>query len=157
MKKESQKKFEENIENAVRPGLIRVLAAIFYDLWLVAAIWLIGTTLDTGRRKIFDLSFGEGNYYILQAWFILSPIIFFSWFWTHGGQTIGMRAWRIRILSEGGKQITWKMAFFRCISGVLSWIFFGLGFLWIIVDKNNRSWHDYLSKTILVVTTKRKK
>ena len=145
----------EDIENAVRPGLIRILAAIFYDLWLIAAIWLIGTTLDTGRRHLLDLSFGEGNYYILQVWFILSPILFFSWFWTHGGQTIGMRAWRIRVIDKEGKSITWMMAIQRCFSAFVSGLIFGLGFLWVFFDKNNKSWHDHLSGTILVITKKK--
>ena len=47
----------EKLENAVRPGLLRILAAIFYDFWLIAAIWLIGTTLDAViRNALMDLS-----------------------------------------------------------------------------------------------------
>jgi len=36
---------------------------------------------------------------------------------------------------------------------ILSWGFCGLGFLWILIDKNQRSWHDHLSKTALFFDT----
>ena len=75
----------EKLENAVKPGLLRVLAAIFYDFWLIAAIWLIGTTVDAFIRNALTNHVGDGNYLALQAYLILSPWVFFAWFWMHGG------------------------------------------------------------------------
>ena len=143
--------------NAAKPSLLRVLISIFYDLWLIAAIWLLGAILDTGIRSALDLSAGEGNYFLLQAWFVLSPLLFYGWFWTHGGQTLGMRAWRVRVVNAQGESIGWEQALKRYFSALFSWLALGLGFAWILFDRENCSWHDRLSGSYLVVTEKRKK
>ena len=63
--------------------------------------------------------------------------------------TRGLRAWKIKVLTLDKKPISWKQAFLRFTFAILSWLFLGLGFLWILIDKNQRSWHDHLSKTVL--------
>ncbi|MGB5613874.1 MAG: RDD family protein, partial [Sedimenticolaceae bacterium] len=81
---------DSDIENAAVPGLWRRLAAIFYDLWLVAALWLLGATADTFVRA--GLGLGSAAFHLpLQLFLFIAPAAFFSWFWTHGGQTLGMR------------------------------------------------------------------
>jgi len=42
------------------------------------------------------------------------------------------------------------MAVIRFITALFSWGLAGLGFLWALVDKQNRGWHDLSSKTILI-------
>ena len=147
----------EKLENAVKPGLLRVLAAIFYDFWLIAAIWLIGTTVDAFIRNALMNHVGDGNYLALQVYLILSPWGFFAWFWMHGGQTLGMRSWRIKVVDLKGEPITNSATIKRYLASLLSWAALGLGFLWILFDKENRSWHDLLSNTRLVMVQKRKK
>jgi len=147
----------EKLENAVKPGLLRVLAAIFYDFWLIAAIWLIGTMIDAFIRNALMNHVGDGNYLVLQVYLILSPWFFFAWFWMHGGQTLGMRSWRIKVVDLKGEPITKSASIKRYLASLLSWAILGLGFLWILFDKENRSWHDLLSNTRLVMVQKRKK
>jgi len=145
------------LQTAAKPGLFRVLAAIFYDVWLIAAIWLLGTTVDTFLREALIGSVHEGGHLPLQLWFLLSPLLFYGWFWTHGGQTLGMRAWRIRIVNGEGGAISWSQSAKRYFAAFLSWGVAGLGYLWILFDRDNCSWHDRLSGTYLVLTAKRKK
>jgi hypothetical protein len=64
----------EKLENAVRPGLLRILAAIFYDFWLIAAIWLIGTTLDAVIRNALMDHVGDGNYLVLASLSTAQPM-----------------------------------------------------------------------------------
>jgi len=145
------------LQAAAKPGLLRVLAAIFYDIWLIAALWLLGTTVDTFLREALFGSVEKGGHLPLQLWFLLSPLIFYGWFWTHGGQTLGMRAWRLRIINSEGEAISWRQSVKRYFAAVLSWGVVGLGFLWILFDRHHCSWHDRLSDTYLVLTEKRKK
>jgi len=142
---------------ANKPGFLRVLAAIFYDLWLVAALWLLGTTVYTFIRHALGDNAGGDNHLLLQVWLAASPLLFFGWFWTHGGQTLGMRAWRIRVVAGDGGTLTWRAATRRYFAALLSWALLGLGFVWIIFDRNGCSWHDRLSRTYLVMTEKRGK
>ncbi len=145
------------LQTAAKPGLLRVLAAIFYDIWLIAALWLLGTTVDTFLRDALLGSVQTGGHLPLQLWFLLSPLLFYGWFWTHGGQTLGMRAWRIRIINQEGGTVTWQQSVKRYFAAFLSWGAIGLGFLWILFDRQHCSWHDRLSETYLVLTEKRKK
>ena len=74
---------------------------------------------------------------------------FYGWFWTHGGQTLGLKAWKMRVLTLEQQPINWGQAAVRFLAGLLSWLIGGLGFFWMLWDKNAYTWHDYLSKTRL--------
>jgi uncharacterized RDD family membrane protein YckC len=77
-------------------------------------------------------------------------VIFFSYFWTKSGQTIGMRAWRLRVQTNDGNLISWSQSVIRCMGALL-----GLGNLVVLVDfKNKKALQDYLSKTEVVALSK---
>lgn len=145
------------IEYAAPPGLWHRLAAIFYDSWLVAAIWLIGATAETFIRAGLGIGDDGGSRWPLQAFLLLSPAVFFGWFWTHGGQTLGMRAWRLKLLDSSGNPVTWRQSLIRYGAAWLSLLALGLGYLWVWIDPQGLSWHDRLSGTRLVVLQKRAK
>ena len=81
--------------------------------------------------------------------------VFFGWFWTHGGQTLGMRAWRLKVTTEDGKGLNWSRAFLRFLLAGLSWLILGLGFIWALFDKRRQTLHDRLSKTMLIQLPKK--
>jgi uncharacterized RDD family membrane protein YckC len=143
------KDMQSNIDNAAVPGLWRRLAAMFYDSWLVAALWLLGVTVDT-----FVGAGSEGSHLVLQIYATLSPMVFFSWFWMHGGQTLGMRAWRLKLLSGAGTEVTLRQSLTRCFAALLSMLALGLGYLWILFDRDGLAWHDRISNTRLVIMSK---
>ena len=131
-------------------GLFRRLFAIFYDAFLLAAILFIvsgfATAFNQGKAIETDSTFYPLYVFIL---FSLS-YLYFAWFWIHGGQSLGMKTWRIQLQSTCDNKITWKTTTIRFICAIFSWSFFGLGFLWALFDKKNRCWHDLISKTVLI-------
>ena len=141
---------QTDLDNAAIPSLWRRLAAIFYDAWLVAALWLVGATIDT-----FIGAGSEGSHLGLQLYALLAPLVFFSWFWMHGGQTLGMRAWRLRLLGSDGSSVTLRQSVVRYVGAMLSMLALGLGYLWSLFDRQGLAWHDRLSNTRLVITRKR--
>lgn len=143
---------QNDIDKAAVPSLWRRLAAIFYDTWLVAAIWLLGATADTFIRA--GLGGGTGFYLPLQLYLLISPGIFFCWFWTHGGQTLGMRSWRVKLLDTKGAPVTLKLSLIRFCAAVLSLLPLGLGYIWVMFDRDGLAWHDRLSGTRLVMLKK---
>jgi uncharacterized RDD family membrane protein YckC len=86
---------------------------------------------------------------LYRAYLLLVAFVYFAWPWTHGGQTLGMRTWGIRVCRLDGGSITWLQALGRFTAAMLSWLPLGAGFLWSLVDVERRSWHDVLSKTRL--------
>jgi uncharacterized RDD family membrane protein YckC len=135
---------------ATTPGLLRRLAAIFYDTLLLGALLLVAVALVT-----FTLEMGLGykldpTHPLYRIYLLLVSVAFFVWFWTHGGQTLGMRAWRLRIVRNDGQPLELKDALLRYAAALLSWAVCGLGFLWILVDREQLTWHDRISKTKLL-------
>ncbi|MCK8129711.1 RDD family protein [Pseudoalteromonas sp. 2CM39R] len=87
---------------------------------------------------------------IRSSLLVLVGLVFFGYFWTKSGQTIGMRAWRLKVQTSQGSLISWPQAIIRSISALL-----GLGNLVVLVDfKNKKALQDYLSKTEVVTLTK---
>jgi len=126
------------------PGLLRRLAAIFYDMCLLVALLFVATAL------ILPFNAGEAftrQQIIYPVYLVSVSFLFYGWFWTHGGQTLGMRAWKLKVLTIDGKPLSWLQALSRFAAAFLSWAVLGVGFLWIAFDKDRRGWHDHLSKT----------
>ncbi len=142
------------LEQASRPGLLRRLAAIFYDAWLILALWLVGAAVDAAIRAALGGHPGEGTHWLLQLYLLATPVVFYCGFWTHGGQTLGMRAWRLRVVGPDGGRIGLRQALLRCLAALLSWLALGLGYLWALFDRDHATWHDRLSDTWLVMTRK---
>ena len=88
---------------------------------------------------------------------LLTAAAFFSWFWFKNGQTLGMQAWRIKLVGFDGARPTAGRIAIRCLGATLSVACFGLGYLWCLFDSKRRYWHDYLSGTELVLLPKQKK
>lgn len=130
--------------------LLRRFMAIFYDLFLLTAILFLATALVNAinQGKAID----PDSPYILLLDLYLASIIFFyfGWFWTHGGQTLGMKTWKIKLISNDSDSVSWKQALTREITAVISWLCLGLGFFWSLFDRKKRSWHDMTSRTTLV-------
>jgi len=145
---------EIDIWNAAPPGLLRRLASIFYDSLLLIAILFImggvGIAMNGGEAIPSDNL-------VFRTILLLTIALFFLWFWTHGGQTLGMRAWRLRLVTDTGAPPGYRAALLRLLSGFVSWLPLGLGHLWVLVDPEHLAWHDRLSGTRLVVLQKPKR
>lgn len=133
------------------PGLMRRFAAILYDTLLLIALWLLATVPfvlilgETNRSAGLRLAF--------QVYLLAVAFGFLGGFWVHGGQTLGMRAWRLTLIADH-PPLSWRKAAVRFCSALLSWACLGLGFLWATVDREHLAWHDRLSGTRLLLTAK---
>ena len=135
----------------VNCGLVRRLAAILYDTLVLIAILMAATVpvvFVAGGAMEQSLAFRTA----LRVYELLIGFAFFGGFWHFGGQTIGMRAWRIRVVRSDGGPCRWRDAAVRYGVAILSWTVLGLGFLWSLIDGERRTWHDIASDTRLVRT-----
>ena len=133
--------------------LLRRLAAICYDLLLLMAVLFLAGVLAVAAA---GGELAEGNPFF-RLYLLLVVFLFFGWFWTHGGQTTGMRAWRVKVVTDTGARFTWANAVVRFLYAGISLTAFGIGFLWALFEPNHRTWHDKLSRTHLVVEPKPEK
>ena len=134
-----------NIHSDCPPAsLIKQLAAMVYDSLLIIAILFISTAIA--------LVFNDGNAIesspAFSLYLILIIFTFYSWFWSKSGQTLGMRVWKIRIVSEFGGNPGWSISFLRLTFALLSIACFGMGYWWRFFKPY--TWHDRLSQTTIV-------
>ena len=135
-------------------GFLRRLGAIFYDALLFGGtIFIVGgiiATLVSRQLGLENIPPGSALANAFFVFYVLLSFLMFGWFWTHGGQTLGMRAWKIRVVTDAGQKLTWQQAFFRFVTALFSWACFGVGFLISIFDKEKLGWHDRFSRTRLI-------
>lgn len=128
------------------PSFLRRLAAIVYDSFLLVALWFLATALLLPLNG--GQAFHSGQFFY-PIYLLCVSFVFYGWFWTHGGQTLGLKAWKIKVLTFERQPLSWRQAVLRFVTAILSWAVLGLGFAWVLWDKKGRTWHDYLSKTDL--------
>ena len=127
-------------------GLPVRLLAMFYDALLLLSALLIATAV---ALMVTRGSLSAHNPFFRTA-LILICFSFYAWFWLHGGQTLGMRAWRLRVQQRDGSPITVWQALLRFLVAIPSLACGGLGFLWMLVDRDKMTWHDRVSETVIV-------
>ena len=88
--------------------VIRRLAAFLYDSLLLIALFFgvasIAIALNGGQAT------QNPAFYVLLY---VVGFIFFTWFWRNGGQTLGMQAWRIKVISDLGGKLTYTQCIKR--------------------------------------------
>ena len=70
--------------------------------------------------------------------------------WRRGGQTLGMRPWRLHVTGAHGGPQTVRALSVRYLVGNLSLLLAGLGFWWAWIDRDGLTWHDRTSGTRMV-------
>ena len=150
---------QDNHADFPRAGFRRRFGALMYDFMVAMAVYAVAHFI--GFITIAVLSYLNPTFcpdqQDIQACLIKSDVysgyliavgcIFFVWFWTHGGQTLGMRAWRLKVQRMDGSSITLLQALLRLSTG-----FFGLGNLWLLSKKSEgMSLPDRMSASEIVV------
>ena len=100
------------------PSLRRRLACFVYEGVLLFGVVTIAAYLFSSlsqQRHALDNRLG------LQVFLFVVLGIYFVWFWSHGGQTVAMKAWRIRLVDRDGRPVSQGRAFARYL---LSWLWF---------------------------------
>jgi len=128
-------------------SLFRRLAAFSYDLLLLAALIFCFTLIVLALRGGREIPPGSLWF---DACLIAIAAGFFAGFWVHGGQTLGMRAWRIRVIGDDGVTIDWQRALTRFAAAVVAVLPAGLGLWWSAFDPRGRGWHDRWAHTRVV-------
>ena len=98
------------------PGVWRRLAALLYEgLLLFGVVMLAGWVYGIVTQQRHALHGRTG----LQAFVFVVLALYFVWFWTHGGQTLAMKTWKLRVETADGRPLTWGRALARYL---LAWM-----------------------------------
>ncbi len=133
------------------PGIARRLASMLYESLVVFAVLLIGFLLP----QILLSAYGLGTSNRLLWLHVLALLmLYFVWFWLHGGQTLPMKTWKLRLTSADGKTLRPLQAILRYLAAWPSILFFGIGVFWAVFDKERQFLHDRIAGTRIVFADK---
>lgn len=145
------------------PKFRRRLLSLIYEFFLLLAVLMIAGVIF--HLIIRDT---EAAYFMPLFQFYLLVVMgsYFIWFWTHGGQTLAMQTWKMRVVTADGNKLEMKQAVVRyllavsivllfAVAGVLllgvgGVLFFCVGFMWALFDRDQQFLHDRLSGTRIV-------
>jgi uncharacterized RDD family membrane protein YckC len=139
------------VNSGVSAGFARRFAALAYDALLLIGILVLftGAAMLIARQAIVPENVGIWAYLyravllgIWSAYFLVN--------WTRSGQTLGMRAWRLRAVTDAGRPLPLQAALLRLPLSVLAWMPLALGVLWLYLDSEHAALHDRLSHTRVV-------
>jgi uncharacterized RDD family membrane protein YckC len=124
----------------------RLLSMIYESLILIAVLFI--------ASFIFHLVFQDTSSILFrpafQLYLLLIAGIYFTWFWTHGGQTLPMQTWKLRVISSDGQRLCLKQALARYLFAVIGILFLGCGIFWALIDRDGLFLHDRLAGTRIV-------
>jgi uncharacterized RDD family membrane protein YckC len=143
--------------------LWRRLLALFYDGLLLVAVWFIvaglvvslypKTGLPMNNINGVEVPVDSALRGLLLPLLLLVTWGFYAWFWTHGGQTLGMRAWKLLSRDLHRRPMTLLQTVTRFIGGCASTLLLGVGWLMALLPAK-QTLHDTLSSTETVVVPK---
>lgn len=128
----------------IQVGPLRRIGALCYDSLLLLALLFVAMAIltpftDTGTIRAHSL--------LYFSYLLMVSFVFFGWFWTRGGQTLGMRAWKIRVVNRQGTGISWGQALARFSIALLTP---GIGLLWSLMGSEKLALYDRWSGTQVV-------
>lgn len=180
----TKKEDNSGINNFPPASFLSLLGVWLYDAMLLCTIWLVAgivymipaqmiVQIDSSQKE--NLSSSEFTGPVFYTYLFIISWFFFAWFWTHGGQTLGLRSWSLRLQTTQGYAINWSRSLLRFLIAGTPWLIslfvysklssmqdiesvylyavFLIGFsgiLWILIDKKNRSLQDIFSDTCIV-------
>ena len=134
-------------------SLWRRLAAMMYDSIVLVGIWIFTSFLVLAAFGIENAEVAQGTNlpYRLSVFanMLGTAFLFFGWFWTHSGQTIGMQAWKIKIQNVDGSAISWRQVALRFMVAPCGLLLAGIGYWWALFDNSKRSWPDIASNSMV--------
>jgi uncharacterized RDD family membrane protein YckC len=170
-----------NIATLNIASLARRLITLLYDSLVLFAVLVFASALTLPFR---DKELFSAYQPLLTLYFVAVSFLFFGWFWTHGGQTLGMRAWRLKLVQHNGDALRWRHALLRFLVSVPLWLYilvvivlvfaphnntvgslsllhnvpapvlYLIGGGWLILDHLPNNWRDRLTHSRVVVVPK---
>jgi uncharacterized RDD family membrane protein YckC len=130
------------------------LFAWVYDLLGALGIFILALVIGQVTLYLVTLPWvDEFNQVSIQAskspfwalYLLLAVQYYYAWCWVKGGQTVGMKAWRLQLYRSDGQMVNWKQAYVRSLFSLG-----GLANLWCLFDQEKRGLHDFYADTRVV-------
>lgn len=130
-------------------SLLRRLGACFYDAFLAFSFAFFMGLIYSAIFGIENIQINNQHLIFYQLYQLTCILFYFIFSWFKSGQTLGMKVWQIRLISNNNNKITLQQCFIRFFASLLSWALLGLGFLYALINAKHLTLHDKLSNSFL--------
>ncbi|MGI2026043.1 RDD family protein [Endozoicomonas acroporae] len=141
----------------------RRAAAMLYDSLLILALLFMAGFINLfiqiqifGDEQLKTMT--EEGYQLGGPFFYAALLViiygFFGFFWTRSGQTLGMQAWRIKVVRSDNHLISPWQSVIRFLIAIPALSLAGIGLLWALIDHQQRSWQDLASSSRVILLEK---
>ena len=118
---------------------------------LVGLVFISGASLSEDAETVNVSAEAVVATVLLTFVVVLLVLLYFPFFWARGGQTPGMAIFGLRVVDDRtGGPVGWGTAGLRMLGMYVATAVFYLGFIWILVDKRRRGFHDLIAGTVVV-------
>ena len=118
---------------------------MFYELLLLVAIFFVAGWVFLLIGQLLPPHISRP---LFQVYLLTTSAAYFVYCWTHGGQTLPMKTWRIRVVTrEGHRPLRPATALLRFVCAAL---LLPLSLFWVSVDRDRQFLHDRLAGTLLI-------
>lgn len=131
----------------------RGIAFLFDQIIICFLLFLIGVFFLQVYFSLYIDKFSLMSF-MTALWFttLFINIIYFSYFHGTSGQTPGKMIMDLKVVQLSGEKMTLGLGFLRWVGYIISALFWGLGFIWIVFDRRKQGWHDKIAKTVVIRT-----
>lgn len=129
-------------------GLRRRFACMFYEALLMLGVLSVSFMLPHLALGMIYQTLLPGPLLVLHVFAVMG--FYFIWYWLHGGQTLAMQTWGLKIVRRDGTQPATGQLFLRYFLSWPSLLFYGAGLIWAIFDRNQQFLHDRLAGTRII-------
>lgn len=154
MTKTAQSNQSQAIVSVTLAPFWKKLAAWVYDLLGALAVFILALAVGLAVIHLIatpwveDRSALSAGLYSNPLWavYLFACVqYYYVWCWVKGGQTMGMKTWRLKVCKQDGALLTWKEAYIRSFASLA-----GVSQIWSIIDGEHRGLHDFIFDTRIV-------
>lgn len=126
------------------------LLSLLYDLFPMIGIWFVVGLVSLALHGGEDIRSNTLAGMLELVALLAVTGLYATVSWRRGGQTIGMKPWRVQVVDAGGGRAPTARLWLRYAVGIVSLLCAGLGFWWAWIDRDGLAWHDRASGTRMV-------
>jgi uncharacterized RDD family membrane protein YckC len=133
-------------------GFASRFIAFIFDCVVSYGIFLIALSVISFTASVLtgsSIHWSRADLWVVLAFFAWE-FLYYAYFWTSSGKTIGMFLLGVQVVGEDGSSVGSKRGLVRTLAFPLSFIILGLGFLGILLDRDRRALHDVIAGTAVV-------
>ena len=138
---------QDSVTSSEIPKLWQRLLCLLYDSLLLFAVIFMASLVFVPLFSSIDPLYFKPFY---QFYLLTIMGVYFIWFWTHGGQTLAMQTWKLRIVDSKGHGITKKQAITRYLLALVLYPFFFITLIWMFFDRDRQFLHDRIAGTQII-------